>query len=257
MRINGFEQIKGFYSWVFHNQDKNIRTPHISLYMFLINQNNRNNWVEWFKCPYDLAMSGSGITNKKTYYKCLNELHDFGLIEYKKGSNNWNQALIKIEVLFDTRTVPQCAPEMTPELTPDLLPRLLLGLLPDLANNIKLLTNNIKPITLNIKKVLKFLEVEVETGYTQAQFLENWNEARTHFTGTQSNLNTLTIEQSDLFKSVLINFKKEDLQSAIKGLFIQEYVPQEVMQFKPTHFLNNVDMYLDAFNNNKKNLYKK
>lgn len=154
MRINGFEQIKAFYSWVFENQDKNIKTSHIALYMFLINQNNRNNWVEWFKCPFDLAMSGSGISNKNTYYKNLTDLQDWKLIKYKKGINNYKSPLIKIEVLFDTATVPQSEPQLQPHSIP--LPEPLL--VPQLTNNIKLVTNNLKPITLNIESVLEFLK---------------------------------------------------------------------------------------------------
>lgn len=107
MRINGFEQIKAFYSWTFSNQEKGIKPQHVSLYLFLLNQNNRNNWVEWFKCPFDLAMTGSCISSKKTYYKCLNDLQDWRLIKYKKGANNWKAPLIKLEVLKDTSTVPQ------------------------------------------------------------------------------------------------------------------------------------------------------
>jgi len=68
-RIDGFKQIESFYEWVFNNPDK-ARPTHISLYLFLWNQGNRSNWVEWFKCPYDLAMHGSCIGNNKTYYKC-------------------------------------------------------------------------------------------------------------------------------------------------------------------------------------------
>lgn len=153
MRINGFEQIKGFYSWAFNNQVLNVRTTHIALYMFLVNQNNRNSWVEWFKCPFDLAMGGSGITNKNTYYKTLNDLQEWNLIQYKKGVNNYKAPLIKLEVLFDTSTVPQSEPQVKPQSIP--LPEPLLK--PQLANNIKLLTNNLELITNNINKVIDFL----------------------------------------------------------------------------------------------------
>ncbi len=153
MRINGFEQIKGFYSWVFSNQDKNIRSTHISLYMFLVNQNNRNSWVEWFKCPFDLAMGGSGISNKKTYYTTLNDLQEWKLLEYKKGVNNFKAPLIKLEVLFDTSTVPHSEPQLLPQVIPLPLPLLQ----PQLYKNIKLLTNNLELITLNINNVLTFL----------------------------------------------------------------------------------------------------
>ena len=103
-RINGFEQIKGFYSWVFNNPDK-IRPTHISLYLFLLNQNNRSNWVEWFKCPYDLAMQGACIGNNGTYYKGLDDLKAWNLIDYQKGINNFKAPLVKLFVLYENEQV--------------------------------------------------------------------------------------------------------------------------------------------------------
>jgi len=149
-RINGFEQIKAFYSWVFANADKRVSPQHISLYLFLINQNNRNNWIEWFKCPYDLAMAGACIGNKKTYYTCLTDLERWGFIKYEKGMNEWKAPLIKIEVLkstsTDTSTVPQSEP----------LPTTLLIPLPTtLPTHIyKLITDNLKLITDNIEEIV-------------------------------------------------------------------------------------------------------
>lgn len=157
-RINGFEQIKAFYSWVFNNADKKVKSQHISLYLFLINQNNRNNWVEWFKCPYDLGMTGACITNKKTYYGCLSDLELWGLIEYQKGVNEWRSPLIKLAVLnstsTDTATVPQGEPQVQPLLQPQHIP--LPTPLPHPYNN--LITNNLKPITDNIDLILKVLK---------------------------------------------------------------------------------------------------
>jgi len=136
MRINGFEQIKALYSMVF-NQECNFTPQHISLYVFLVNQNNRNNWVEWFKCPFDLGMAGSCIGNKKTYYKCLNELQGWGLLTYEKGENAWKAPKIRLEVLnrtsSETATVPQAEPLLQQLGTP--LP-----------------THNIKPVTSNHKQ---------------------------------------------------------------------------------------------------------
>jgi len=149
MRINGFEQIKVFYSWVFNNADKSVKPHHISLYLFLVNQNNRNNWVEWFKCPFDLGMAGSCIGNKKTYYKTLDDLQEWGLLKYEKGINNWKAPLIKLEVLIrttsvtatDTASVPTSEPQVLPLDTPLPTP---LGTHID-----KHITNNLKPITDN------------------------------------------------------------------------------------------------------------
>jgi hypothetical protein len=132
MRINGFNQIKAFYSWCFENQDK-VKPHHVSLYMFLLNQNNRSNWIEWFKVPMDVGMAGSCISSKKTYYQCLNDLQSFSLLKYKKGANNWKAPQIKIEVLKDTSTVPQVDTQVV------LLPIPLQHLF---NNNLKLITDN-------------------------------------------------------------------------------------------------------------------
>lgn len=151
MRINGFDQLKAFYSWVFNNQDKNVKSQHISLYVFLLNQNNRNNWVEWFKCPFDLAMSGSAIGNKKTYYNCLRDLSDWGLIEYKKGINDWKAPSIKLEVLKCTSTATATVPQSVPLLQPLPIP------LP--THIYKLITDNLELITNNLENwILSALE---------------------------------------------------------------------------------------------------
>lgn len=145
-RINGFEQMNAFYSWVFNNQDKNVKPQHISLYFFLMNQNNRNNWVEWFKCPYELAMAGSGIGNKKTYYDCLRNLQEWNLILYEKGVNTWKAPVISLVVLNRTSTDTATVPQSTPLLEP--LP----------THIYKLITNNIKPIEENFSKVENFIQ---------------------------------------------------------------------------------------------------
>ena len=161
--MNGFEQIKAFYSWVFNNPDK-IRPTHISLYLFLLNQNNRSMWVEWFKCPYDLAMQGACIGNKNTYYKCLDDLKNFGLIEYKKGINNYKAPLIKLIQMYDSVplteqvTVPLSEPQTVPQPEP-------LSVL--LNKNIyKLITDNYKTINDKQKEfsnlVLKLKNSDIE-----------------------------------------------------------------------------------------------
>ena len=153
MRINGFEQIKALYSIVF-SQEYDFTPQHISLYVFFINQNNRNNWVEWFKCPYDLAMAGACIGSKKTYYKCLNDLQEWKLLQYEKGSNNWKAPKIKLEVLkstsSDTSSVPQSEPLPTP------LPIQADAPLP--THKYKPITNNLKPKNSIEERKLKFAD---------------------------------------------------------------------------------------------------
>lgn len=153
-RINGFEQIKAFYSWVFNNAKERVTPQHISLYLFLINQNNRSNWIEWFKVPFDLGMAGACIGNKKTYYSCLNDLVSWNLIEYEKGTNEYKAPLIKIAVLKSTShdTAPVPLPEPLLQPLPTTLP------IPLPTHIYKLITDNLKLITDNEKKFEIFIQ---------------------------------------------------------------------------------------------------
>lgn len=164
-RINGFEQIKSFYSWVFNNVDLRITPQHISLYLFFVNQNNRLNWAEWFKCPMDTSMAGSCIGNKKTYYNCINDLIKWELIEYQKGANEWKSPMFKLVVLNSTpngdSTVPLSIPQVIPLPTP--LPYRVYKLLTD---NIKLITDNLDEVLIFLKSrdgSLDFLDQIIET----------------------------------------------------------------------------------------------
>lgn len=150
-RINGFEQIKAFYSWVFNNPDK-AHPTHISLYLFLINQSNRANWVEWFKCPYDLAMQGACIGNNGTYYRCLDDLQKWNLIKYKKGINNYKAPLVHLICLYDSE-------QLTEQVTVPLSEQLTEQLTEQLPVHIyNVLTNNLKRITDNIEEIINFLD---------------------------------------------------------------------------------------------------
>lgn len=184
--MNGFEQIKGFYSWVFNNPER-IRPTHISLYLFLWNQANRANWVEWFKCPYDLAMQGACIGNKGTYYRCLDDLKLFELIDYKKGINNFKAPLVHLIQLYDNEqltehvTVPLSEPQTVPLYVPQCEPQH--------VPIYKLITSNLKPITENLPEFEKFiLELgntkkpklkkqpeALQFPFTGPEFLEAWN----------------------------------------------------------------------------------
>jgi hypothetical protein len=147
----------------------------------LINQNNRNNWVEWFKCPFDLAMAGSGIANKKTYYSCLADLCDWSLIEYRKGINEYKAPLIKVVVLnrtsTDTASVPQSEPQGIPLPTPQDIP-----LPTPLPTHIyKLITNNLKQITDNYEDFERFILIlgkpigEKTLPEDKYPFIDFWN----------------------------------------------------------------------------------
>ncbi len=150
-RINGFEQIKAFYSWVFDNADKGVNPTHISLYLFLVNQANRNNWVEWFKCPYDLGMAGSKIGSRNTYYRCLSDLKEWGLIDYEKGINYFKAPIIKLYVLKNEQVRLPKSEQVTEPLTKPLSE-------PVPEHIYKLITYNLKPITEHFNEFEKFVK---------------------------------------------------------------------------------------------------
>ena len=158
-RIDGFKQIEAFYEWVFNNPDK-ARPTHVSLYLFLWNQCNRSKWVEWFKCPYDLAMQGACIGNNGTYYKCLDELKNFGLIDYKKGINNFKAPLINLKQLYDSEqltehvTVPLCEQQTVQQYAQQYAQQTE----QQPVHIYNYITNNIKLIIDNENKILKFFD---------------------------------------------------------------------------------------------------
>jgi len=104
-RINLFNQIKSFYELVWHG-DFDFKPAHISLYIFLLNQNNRTNWSTWFKLPRDTGMQGSCIGSKKTYYKCLSDLVEQKLIKKEDGKNEHKAPRISIQQLKRGDEVP-------------------------------------------------------------------------------------------------------------------------------------------------------
>jgi uncharacterized phage protein (TIGR02220 family) len=222
--MNGFEQIKSFYQWVFNNPDK-IRPTHISLYLFLWNQANRANWAYWFKCPYDLAMQGACIGNNKTYYKCLDELKEWKLIEYQKGINNFRAPLIHLVQLYDSAqlteqvSVPQSAQQSAQQSVQ--LPA------QQSAHIYKLITNNIKPITENIEEILLFLE-------NKEKIKNNLNDI------TKSVIAHLNLKCKSSYKHT--TQKTRDCISARLNEGFTEEDFKKVIDVKSDQWLNNIEM---------------
>lgn len=242
--MNGFEQIKSFYSWVFNNPDK-IRPTHISLYLFLLNQNNRSMWVEWFKCPYDLAMQGACIGNKNTYYKCLDELQLYGLIEYKKGINNYKAPLIKLIKMYDSEplteqvSVPQSEQVSVPQSEP-------LSVLLN-KNTYKLITSNYKTINNNENLINEFiLNLSEEKNKDKI----DWKELITFFnkcTGKKTKVIPETVKAK--FNARLKEgFTKEDIANAIKNCSKDSWHIDTKYQHLTLEFISRADK-LDKYSN--------
>ena len=182
MRINGFHQITAFYSIVF-NQEFDFKPQHISLYIFLLNQNNRNNWVEWFKCPIDLGMTGSCIGSKKTYYQCLEDLKSWGLLNYEKGENMWKAPKISLVVLKSTSTYTSTVPQSEPLPIPQPIPLEDLNLHPYI--NLQPTTKNNKQETIDyptLEEFIAYYKSELEKEFPNLLFsiktkYETWIDA--------------------------------------------------------------------------------
>lgn len=225
--MNGFEQIKSFYSWVFNNPDK-IRPTHISLYLFLVNQNNRAMWVEWFKCPYDLAMQGACIGNKNTYYKCLEELQYYKLIEYKKGINLHKAPLIKLTQLYDnepltgTVTVPLSEPQCEP-----------LSVLLS-KNTYKLITNNYKLID---ERLEYWINTELQTEEINWNaFLEQFNEE------TGKKLRVIGEKEKKQIRARLKEgHTKDDILKAIRNCYNDPYHKETGHKYLTPEFISRSD----------------
>jgi uncharacterized phage protein (TIGR02220 family) len=241
-RINGFDQIKAFYSEVFNNIH-DFTPQHISLYIFLINQNNRNNWVEWFKCPFDLGMAGSTIGNKKTYYKCLEDLKEWKYIDYKKGTNEWRSPQIKVEVLNRTATYTATVPQGTPLPIP--LPTTLPTSQVGRDSNYKLLTSNLQPILDNIEKILVYVnsgcpdikveETVEETSPTYTDFLQLVNKyTKKAYRGDSKSKRQFAARTKE-------SYTLADFETAISNLVKQRNHIESNFQYLTPEFFTRVD----------------
>lgn len=261
-RLDIHKQIKGYYSLFFSGKYE-LRPVHTSLYMFLLNQNNRAMWAEWFKCPFDLGMAGSGVNSKNTYYKIISDLERFGLIEYQKGINEYKAPKIKI---IDLSSVPNLIPLSEP-LSEPLSNTLTIPLSEPLSDNIiRLITNNFKLITNNIEKIIKTYKKETKEPETQGEnkfdFLYSYIS-----TGIPENLK-LDNEEQKKYASLIYTEFLENSQAWLEKTCMLRSVDMIIFKNELTEFLSiqiQKDTYFKGYNKlkdhfinylNKKNYVK-
>lgn len=80
-----FAPMTGFYSAI--QDDTRIGTTHISLYMALLQQWNLNGGVNPVIITKAMIMKSAKISARSTFYKCMNNLQDFGYIIYLPSTN--------------------------------------------------------------------------------------------------------------------------------------------------------------------------
>lgn len=217
--MDGFKQIRTFYSWVFNNPDK-VRQSHISLYVFLINQNNRSMWVEWFKCPRDLAMAGACIGSNNTYYKVLDDLQNWNLLEYKKGINDFKAPMIKLTCLYKSEQLTEQVSAPLSETLPAPLPEQLSEQLS--APIYKLITSNLKLINSNEKKVFEFINSLSDNKKTETETKKQIKDRYYKFISEFCNITGSKVKGSD---NDLNNF----------AFWLKTYSPSEIIQAVKNH----------------------
>jgi hypothetical protein len=207
--------------------------------MFLLNQNNRANWVLKFKCPADTAIHGSLLSNK-TYYNTLNDLQKFGLIEVEKGINNFRAAKITIKKLKysdenDFIQQPEIqSPEQsssvttTPQLTPQLTQLLTQLSTPQLT----LLTTQLStllPTLKDIHKTIIHITIKQKTKnsdlffpFTSEIFLKTWEILKNEPKWKNKSQNAYQMSLNKLGKyseQTAIEMMQKSIESGWQGLF--------------------------------------
>lgn len=80
-----FEPLSEFYKAI--GDDARIGSTHISLYFALLLQWNQNQSKNPFLIVRDELMKTAKINARHTYNKCMNELDEYGYINYTPSSN--------------------------------------------------------------------------------------------------------------------------------------------------------------------------
>jgi hypothetical protein len=93
--------------------------------------------------------------------------------------------------------------------------------------------------------------------YSEIDFLENWKMCRKKFMTLPTHIKKLeTFERID-FNNALKDFSKDEMNTAMLGLFNQEVKNITSMYLKPKHFLENISKYLNAEMSKDYGLYGK
>lgn len=81
----------------FADNERDCKCFHIALFLFIVDLNNKLNWISEFGLPTDRTMHCLSIGNRNTYIKLLEDLTKWGFIEQVEPPKNQYQArIIKI-----------------------------------------------------------------------------------------------------------------------------------------------------------------
>lgn len=92
-----FPPMTGFYMAI--ENDTRIGTTHISLYMALLQQWNLNGGLNPVIIARAEIMRAAKINARYTYNKCMNNLQEFGYIDYKPSTNPFSNSTVYLKGL--------------------------------------------------------------------------------------------------------------------------------------------------------------
>ena len=83
--------------------------------------------------------------------------------------------------------------------------------------------------------------------YSEKDFLIDWTKCRKAYLNLPTYIAKLEIFEALNFSKATTIFTREQIQSAMKGLFLQEVISFSSMVTKPNHFLERVEQYYMAY----------
>jgi hypothetical protein len=90
---NGYALSRAWFDFAFENPDL-VNCNHTALYMWLIELNNRKGFVVKFPFNTEDACVACGVKNRKTIWKAMNELVDFGFVTMIHKSADRHKATV-------------------------------------------------------------------------------------------------------------------------------------------------------------------
>lgn len=98
--MNSYTLSRQWFDFAFENPDK-ITVYQGALYMWLIEVNNRGGWAEKFPFNTDDACIATGMNNRKTVWKALNELAELGFVHIVYKSSHRHKPSVISLILLD------------------------------------------------------------------------------------------------------------------------------------------------------------
>ena len=109
---NGYAYSRQWFEFIFETEEM-ITPAHTSLYLWIVELNNRLQWKEVFGLPTQYTMQASRIKSYKYYKKTLDDLIKWGFINLISKSKN-QFTCNEIALVLHTKAVSKQLPKQLP-----------------------------------------------------------------------------------------------------------------------------------------------